>query len=80
MDVTWPKEFTSEDKKDLAMEVRRDIVQAMRQLEARWLVDPRESKVLVLHITREPGTCHKCGLPVPLGESACRCRSVNLDW
>jgi hypothetical protein len=62
------------------MEVRQDSVQAMRLLEAKWAFDPRESKVLVLHITREQGMCHKCGLPVPLGESTCRCRSVNLDW
>ncbi len=41
-----------------------------------------EAKVLVHHVTREPGHCHRCRTPLPrLEQTECgHCRASNLDW
>lgn len=35
-----------------------------------------------LHITMQPGACHKCrrALPTDGEQVVCRCRSLNLNW
>ena len=80
MFVIWPADLLPQTKATFAATVRNDSVSAMRYAESEWGLDYRESKVLVLHVTREPNACHKCGLPVAPGESTCSCRSVNLNW
>jgi hypothetical protein len=80
MTVVWPDGLAKEEKAAFASLVRRDSVAGMRFAEAQFGFGPRESKVLVLHLTSVPGVCHKCKKPVVAGESCCSCRSVNLDW
>ena len=78
--VVLPSDATEVQKAELAAVVRQDSVQGIRFAERAFSLGPRESKVLVLHITREPGKCHRCGALVQAGESVCSCHSVNLDW
>lgn len=80
MAVVWPDGLTTEKKSEFAAVVREDSVEGIRFAEAHFGLDPREAKVLVLHISPTMGECHKCGKRVPPGESVCACRSVNLDW
>lgn len=80
MSVIWPTDMVLETKAAFASSVRDDIVRAMRNAESQFGLDSRESKVLVLHITREPNVCHKCKKSVVSGESICSCKSVNLNW
>jgi hypothetical protein len=78
--VVLPPERIASLESKFATVVRQDSVQAMRFAEAEFSLCARESKVLVLHVTREPGKCHRCSKPVHGRESVCSCRSVNLDW
>jgi hypothetical protein len=80
MAVIWPESLTADGKATFASLARRDPVGAMRKAEDNFGFDSREAKVLVLHITRHPGQCHKSGKPMQGGERICTCRSVNLDW
>lgn len=80
MAVVWPDDLTQAEKSDFAAIVIQDSVQGIRFAETQFGLDPREAKVLVLHVARLRGECHKCGKPVPPGESVCACRSVNLAW
>jgi hypothetical protein len=43
---------------------------------------PVAAKRTMLHITRLPGRCHKCGRELPEGseQAVRRCRSLNLNW
>ena len=80
MTVVWPDSLTAEKKSEFAAIVREDSVQGIRFAETHFELNPRAAKVLVLHIAHRRSECHMCGKRVPLGESVCACRSVNLDW
>jgi hypothetical protein len=45
-------------------------------------LDIRRAKAIVLHVTKEPARCHRCGEPVvPHQTSVCAaCGRVNVDW
>lgn len=80
MAVVWPTGLTAEQAEKFAFVVRADPVEGIRFAETHLGLGAREAKVLVVHVTRIAGVCHKCGKPVSKGESVCTCRSVNLDW
>jgi hypothetical protein len=80
MAVIWPSGPTIEQAARFALVVRTDPIEGMRFAETHLGLDAREAKVLVLHVTRVPGVCHKCSKPVSTRESVCTCRSVNIDW
>lgn len=78
--VVLPKGLSTEEKRAFAQLRRNDPVQAMRVAETKFGFNPREAKVLVLHITSKPGKCHRCERPLEYEVSRCKCRSTNLDW
>ena len=51
-------------------------------LKRRFSWDVREAKTIFTHLTREPGTCHRCQAPLgEVTEGKCpSCSSINLDW
>lgn len=79
VDVVIPAAL-EESSSRFAGVVRQDCVQAMRAAESEFGLGPRESKALVLHVTRQKGKCNRCGQPVGPGKSVCACRSLALDW
>ena len=80
VDVVLPSNISAQEAVKFAAIVRNDSLEGVRYAEQNFGLGPRESKALALHVTRAPGVCHKCGMPVSKGESVCTCRSVNLDW
>ena len=78
--VVWPSSLTAAQTTEVAAVTRKDRLEGIRYAKAHLGLGPREAKALALHITKIPGVCHRCGKAVPKGESACVCRSANLDW
>jgi uncharacterized paraquat-inducible protein A len=58
------------------------IFEVIRQLNLQKGVERHSAKCLALHMTRVPGTCHRCHYPLLLsGQSKCpKCDALNLDW
>jgi ribosomal protein L40E len=79
--VVWPKELASAAKAAIAGIARRDPHSAAELVESRYGLDLREGKALAVHVTRNPGICHRCNSPVAGGETLCsKCHAANLDW
>jgi hypothetical protein len=78
--VVWPNDLSAQEKAIFAAIVRDDPLQGMKFAKTQFGLGEREAKVLVLHITPEPGVCRKCQKSVSAQESICSCRSVCLDW
>jgi ribosomal protein L40E len=79
--VVWPKNLPTEEKAAIAAAARRDAVAAARLVESRYGFDQREGKALVIHVTRKPGICHRCGSSLAGEETLCsKCHAANLNW
>ena len=79
--VVWPKDLATEAKAAIAGAVRDDAHGAAQVLESRYGLDQREGKALVVHVTRKPGTCHRCNSPLEGMETLCsKCHAANLNW
>lgn len=79
--VVWPGDLAGDVKAGIAQAARRDAVAAARAVEAKYGLDVREGKALVVHLTITPGKCHRCNSGVPHGETLCsKCHAANLDW
>jgi hypothetical protein len=79
--VVWPDSLTAQDKATFAGECRSRGLEGAKLAVSRFGMDLREAKALLLHVTREPGKCHRCGTSVIAEISVCtNCRSANLDW
>lgn len=78
--VILPPHHDTQLEADFAALVRRDAVEGARFAEAAFGFGPREAKILALHITREPGKCHRCGKSLSARNTVCTRRSANLDW
>ena len=40
-----------------------------------------QAKSFVFHLTKVPGTCHRCKAMLQTADAHCgRCHSLNLDW
>lgn len=79
-DIVLPTNLSAQEAAKFAVIVRNDSVEGVRYAEKNLGLGSKEAKALTLHVTRSPGSCHKCGKPVVKEESVCTCRSVNLDW
>jgi hypothetical protein len=57
-------------------------IAAIRRLRETTGLSLRDAKGVLHHVTREPGKCHQCNLPLANnGVSGCKqCRSLNYDW
>jgi hypothetical protein len=78
--VVWPSDLDLGEAAEFARTARVDSLAGQRFAEAKLGLGPREAKALALHVSRPEGRCHKCGEPVPSGESLCSCRSANINW
>lgn len=78
--VVVPAAISADEAASFAAAVRTDSVEAIRHAESRFSLGPREAKALVLHITRNPGKCNRCGRAVGAGVATCACRSLNFNW
>lgn len=79
-EVVWPLGLDSELAAEFAEVSRADRLEGQRFAEAQFEFGAREAKALSLHVSQPKGQCHKCGKPVPQGESLCSCRSANINW
>lgn len=79
--VVWPKSLATEEKAAIAATARRDAVAGARMVESRYGFDEREGRALVVHLTRKPGSCHRCESPIGGDELLCpKCHAANLNW
>jgi len=79
--VVWPKGLATQEKAAIAAAARRDAVAGARMVESRYGFDEREGRALVVHLTRKPGSCHRCESPVEGDELLCpKCHAANLNW
>ena len=79
--VVWPDGLGSAEKAAIAAAVRRDAVAAASMVESRYGFDEREGRALVVHVTRKPGTCHRCESRLEGEELLCsKCHAANLNW
>jgi hypothetical protein len=67
-------------KAEFASISRKDLVEGIEFAVARFALDYRESKRLVLHLSVEKEHCHRCNNLIFAKEFLCSCRSVTLDW
>ena len=40
----------------------------------------KDAKAIAVHITLEPGKCHRCGMRLTISRNCPNCRSFNYDW
>jgi hypothetical protein len=79
--VVWPESLSTDEKRQIADVSRKSRAEGASLAKLKLRLELREAKVLSLHISREPGSCHRCGHPVTGEVSICsNCRSANLDW
>ncbi len=80
---TEPDMLTDEQRCEVAALVRSGTeIAAMRQIREGNQLSLRDAKAIALHITRTPGTCHRCSYPLG-GEATAHCpycRAINYDW
>ncbi len=57
--------FTEELRREVAASVRdHQAIVAMRLIVTNSPLELRDAKAIALHITREPGVCHRCSYPL----------------
>lgn len=75
--------LTEEFRKQTASIFRAGIqLEAARYLHEKHGIGLADSKVIVFHITKEKGSCHRCKTKLPTSELSIypKCQSLNLDW
>lgn len=80
---TEPDMLTDEQRHAVAA-IAHDgnMIHAIRQLREYAPLSLRDSKAIVIHITRIPEQCHRCKQPLegaPVSHCI-HCRAVNYDW
>jgi ribosomal protein L40E len=40
----------------------------------------KDAKAIAMHITLEPGKCHRCSADLTVARSCSKCGSFNYDW
>ncbi|HEX9398037.1 MAG TPA: hypothetical protein VF943_14985 [Burkholderiales bacterium] len=79
--VIWPATVAPAEKAAVAAAARRDPTAAARMVESQYGFDEREGRALAVHVTRQPGTCHRCSAKITGAEVLCpKCHAANLNW
>jgi rubrerythrin len=75
--------FTEEWRQHVASSVRAgNSMLAMQHIRANAPLSFHDAQAIVLHITKEPRTCHYCSYPLTgdATEHCPFCQAVNYDW
>src|SRR5258706_16361593 len=78
--VVWPEALSEDQKRLLAETSRKSRLEGAQFGASKLGLNLREAKALTLHISGEPGKCHRCAGPITGEIAICpKCRSGNLD-
>lgn len=83
--ASWiaPDMFSDDLRESVAAWVRAgNSITAMRYIHANAPLDFSDAQAIVLHVTKEPRTCHRCSYPL-VGEATAHCpfcQAINYDW